>query len=142
MIKNYEGFLNEIKGYAKSGEHFFSSDGLTMPPKTNDDWLKLFKRRCEQLQKDHPRSEKVVDVIGAIEELLGGGISELPYNDLATSTAGYQWGKEFADQLGTDELLVVKKIGNKVVAVVNPELNNDDFMKSFKVKAASKKFGL
>jgi hypothetical protein len=47
MIKSYDDYqkeLNETKGYSLSGKHYFSSDGLVMPPKTNEDYENLYRQ--------------------------------------------------------------------------------------------------
>jgi hypothetical protein len=123
MIKNYVTWLNEDfkPGYAKS-DYSRGLPPLEMEKPTSAiDWIKWFQARADQLKKAHSRSEKVREghrdnVIPKAMSLISGEVERLPYTDMYTSTAGFQWGKEFLDILAHDGLFKVVKDGNKVYA--------------------------
>ena len=157
-IKKYTDWLNETStGFSPGYSNSDYIDGLPKlekkTPANFQEWIDWFEARCEQLRKKHNRSYYVntlpgdqlykYNVIEKVRSLLTGEIKALPYTEMSTSTAGFQWGKEFLDILAHDGLLRVVKKGNRVFA----ELGVDDKIKQelyhkFRGSILGKKYGL
>ncbi len=136
-----------VPGYAKSDY----TEGLPQlsqkKPETSEEWLQWFETRAEQLQKS--RRSMYVDlnnpdnVIDKARKLITGEEKLLPYTDMYTSTAGFQWGKEFLDILAHEGLFNVVKRGNKVYAeLALPQDLKDELYKKFRGTVAGKKYGI
>lgn len=142
-MKKFSEWLNEsefVPGYIKS-------DTSSLPPindkkSTMEEWLNWLETRCLQLRSSR-RSIHMEDIIEKAKKLITGEEKLLPYTEMYTSTAGFQWGKEFLDILSHDGLFRVVKNGNKVFAeLAVPDDIKQQMYKKYQGKVMGKKYGI
>lgn len=140
-MKRFRLFEEFARGYRNSKIDSYPALKTVSDPQTLEDWDKLFKERSDQMASMHTRSRKVEKVISTVESLLTGEHQQLSYNDFATSTAGFQWGREFVDRLAADGLLKVVKRGNEYFAALGlPEELAKEMVHRHRGRVAGKRF--
>lgn len=135
-------FTNFKPGYNKSDyEHGLPPmDGKK--PSTMEEWINWFETRCSQLRSSR-KSIHMEDIVQKAKTLITGEEKLLPYTEMCTSTAGFQWGKEFLDILSHDGLFRVVKKGNKVFAeLAVPDDIKQQMYKKYVGKVMGKKYGI
>jgi hypothetical protein len=147
-MKTFDEFINENENSSFTPGYVDSNYETRLPvmtmkkPTTGEEWFEWFDIRANQLRKSR-RSMHLEDIITKARNILTGEVSIQPYSDMYTSTAGFQWGKEFLDILANDGLLKVVKKGNKVFAElgVSNEIKKQLYHK-YRGTVTGKKFGL
>jgi hypothetical protein len=147
-MKSFDEFVNENENLPFSPGYVHSNYESGLPamsmkkPTTGEEWFIWFDIRANQLRNSR-RSKHVEDIIEKTKKLLTGEVLQQLYSDMYTSTAGFQWGKEFLDILANDGLFKVVKKSNKVFAElgVSDEIKKQLYHK-YRGYVTGKKFGI